>query len=392
MLTFKPIIVFGNKRKDGTWAVYVRVTFKGVSRRVSTPLACTSADLTRSGRIKSGEVLDRADEIVRQLRKAAGTIAPFDLEGMDVDGILSRIRSRLAGDGFVLDFFAWADVFIQTKTPMTQDVYRTALNAFSRYLGKRSVDINGISRAMVVGFVESLDGELKASRYVSHLGHIYRKAKERYNDEDSGAIVIPRDPFGSARVRIVHIPQGQPALPVHVIQKMINAKPEKEGERFALDVFLLSFILMGVNLADLWEARPFSDDVWTFKRKKVWSRSGMIVKAKIWPEALPFIERLRGSGEWWLNGLRCCVGKRECCGKINRHLRGWCEAEGLEPFTMYAARHSWATLARSLGADKSVVDDALGHRGDYKIADIYAEKAWGLCWDACRRVLDLFVW
>lgn len=227
MLTFKPIIVFGNKRKDGTWAVYVRVTFKGVSRRVSTPLVCTSADLTRSGRIKSGEVLDRADEIVRQMRKAAGTIAPFDLEGMDVDGILSRIRSRLAGDGFVLDFFAWADVFIQTKTPMTQDVYRTALNAFSRYLGKRSVDINGISRAMVVGFVESLDGELKASRYVSHLGHIYRKAKERYNDEDSGAIVIPRDPFGSARVRIVHIPQGQPALPVPVIQKMINAKPEK---------------------------------------------------------------------------------------------------------------------------------------------------------------------
>ena len=149
MLTFKPIIVFGNKRKDGTWAVYVRVTFKGVSRRVSTPLVCTSADLTRSGRIKSGEVLDRADEIVRQMRKAAGTIAPFDLEGMDVDGILSRIRSRLAGDGFVLDFFAWADVFIQTKTPMTQDVYRTALNAFSRYLGKRSVDINGISRAML---------------------------------------------------------------------------------------------------------------------------------------------------------------------------------------------------------------------------------------------------
>ena len=30
VVTFKPVIIQGNRRKDGTWTVYIRVTFKGV--------------------------------------------------------------------------------------------------------------------------------------------------------------------------------------------------------------------------------------------------------------------------------------------------------------------------------------------------------------------------
>lgn len=135
MITFKPIIIFGNRRKDGTWAVYIRVTFKGASRRVATPLVCTSADLTRSGRIKAGAVLDRAEEIVRPMRGAVAGLSPFDLGGMDVDGVLGVIRSRLQRDSFSLDFFAWADAYITNKTEGTRYVYDVALNAFARFLG-----------------------------------------------------------------------------------------------------------------------------------------------------------------------------------------------------------------------------------------------------------------
>ena len=35
IVTFKPIVI--NKRKDGTWPVKIRVTFKGVSRRLPPP-------------------------------------------------------------------------------------------------------------------------------------------------------------------------------------------------------------------------------------------------------------------------------------------------------------------------------------------------------------------
>lgn len=392
MITFKPIIIFGNRRKDGTWAVYIRVTFKGATRRVATPLVCTSADLTRSGRIKAGAVLDQAEEIVRPMRKAVAGLSPFDLGGMDVDGVLGVIRSRLQRDSFSLDFFTWADAYITNKTEATRYVYDVALNAFARFLGGRHMDINTITKGTLLDFSEWVGKPNTARRHLALLSHLFGAAKERYNDEDEGVLLIPRSPFGGVRIKPEGVPKGQPALPVGTIQKMIDARPEHPKQRFALDVFLLSFCLMGVNLADLWKALPVAGDLWTFQRSKVQSRTGMIVKAKIWPEVLPYLGRLQGEGEWWLNTLHRYDTRKQCGRVIYMQLHRWCEAEGLEPFSLGAARHTWATLARSLGTDKSVVDDALGHKGSFVLADIYAEKAWNLCWDACRKVLDLFHW
>ena len=77
---------------------------------------------------------------------------------------------------------------------------------------------------------------------------------------------------------------------------------------------------------------------------------------------------------------------------INMALRRWAEREGIKPFTFYAARHTWATLARSAGVEKATVDEALAHIGDYRIADIYAERNWSLAWAANDKVMALFRW
>ena len=42
--------------------------------------------------------------------------------------------------------------------------------------------------------------------------------------------------------------------------------------------------------------------------------------------------------------------------------------------------------------DKATIDDALGHKGSFQIADIYAEKAWDLIQEANEKVLALFEW
>lgn len=50
----------------------------------------------------------------------------------------------------------------------------------------------------------------------------------------------------------------------------------------------------------------------------------------------------------------------------NAALKRWAEREGVEPFTFYAARHTWASLARRAGVEKATIDDALGHRGGFR--------------------------
>ena len=78
---------------------------------------------------------------------------------------------------------------------------------------------------------------------------------------------------------------------------------------------------------------------------------------------------------------------------VNRGLHKWAQQEGIEAFTLYAARHSWASIARSaaVGVDKATVDDCLNHV-TMAVADIYIDKDYSVFDAANRKVLDLFTW
>ena len=416
MITYKPIVIQGGRRKDGTWPVKIRVTFKGVSRRLPTTLVCSDSDLTRSGRIKNANTIQKANELIDRMRAATSDLSPFTLESWDVDKVVEHIRTALTSQSFRLDFIGWGRDFILSKEPGTRAMYTTALNAFARFLEKDSIDINDITRSMLMEFQEWADAQGRvfynyhtgqyqttgkptaaggnAGRWVGRLAHIFQAAKERYNDEDAGRILIPRSPFDSVpRRRVLH--QGQKALPVEAMQRVIDARPEAPQERIALAAFVLSFATMGANLADLYDALPPKGRKWRYNRRKTagrrQDRAEVIVALEGALEA--FVAVLQSfPGEGWLPGLRLWGSSRIANTQVNKYLRQWCEREQLEPFTFYAARHTWATLARRQGVEKATVDEALGHIGDYKVADIYAERNWALAWEANRKVLALFRW
>ena len=230
MITFKAIVIPGNRRKDGTFPVVIRVTFKGKSRRLATTLVCRSGDLTRTHRIKDATILNKADALIGRMRDAVKDISPFDLEDRDVDWVVGRIKDSMSGEDFRLDFFAWADKYVMTKSETTRSAYTSALNAFSRFLGRREIDINAITRPMLLEFVEMVDNEPRmhydqktgqtipssvpkrnkgaSSRHIAKLEHIFNAARDRYNDEDAERIYIPKQPF--AKIPKVHpIPEGE---------------------------------------------------------------------------------------------------------------------------------------------------------------------------------------
>ena len=415
MITFKAIVIPGNRRKDGTYPVVIRVTFKGKSRRLATNLVCRAGDLTRTHRIKDATILNRADALIGRMRDAVKDISPFDLEDRDVDWVVGRIRDSLSGEDFRLDFFAWADRYVLGKAETTRSAYTSALNAFSRYLGRREIDINAISRQMLLEFMEMVDNEPRmhydrmtgktipssvpkrnkgaSSRHISKLEHIFNAARDRYNDEDEDLIYIPKQPF--AKIPKVHpIPEGERNLGADLMQRIISWQTDNRVMRTALDAFILSFGTMGANIADLYFAKPFTGQ-WVYNRQKTRERRAdrALMKVTIQPELSAVIERLKGEGGWWLNELhRFASTKDFCTARVNRCLKQWCEENGVEPFTFYAARHTFASLARLQGVDKSTLADCLGHIGDYKTTDIYAEKAWDLIQEANRKVIELFRW
>ena len=415
MITFKAI-PSRYKRRDGLRAVSIRVTYDGRVRWLPTTIMCAAADLTRGGNIKSPDIIAKCNELTDRLRREAASLTPYDLEGRDVDWVMKTLTERMRAQDFRLDFFRWADTFLQSKTSGNRAKYETALNAFARFLGRREIDINEITHAMLVQFADAADSGCKLAysrrkgiiqtdkprtgkispHYLAHLSHIYDGAKDRYNDEDGGAVVIPRSPFRKLDMTPPKPTTGQKPLDVEVIQAMIDT-PLGHPCRAALDVFLVSLLLMGANAADLWDAPPQKGQKWVYFRTKTRNRRAdhSRIECAIMPQLRPILGRLGAgtSASVWLPIFHAMGSTASIAGQtVNRRLRQWADGCDKKPFTLYAARHSFATLARRCGVEKATVEDALGHVGEFKMADIYAERDWSLAEDALRKVAALFRW
>lgn len=415
MITFKAIIIPGNRRKDGTYPVNIRVTFKGKTRRLATTLVCTTNDLTRTLKIKNATILNKSDALIATMRDAVKDLSPFDLETRDVDWVVRHIKDSLTKEEFHLDFFEWSDIYIKGKSESTRRAYTCALNTLERFLGRRSLDINDISRSLLLEFMSMVDDEpwmhwdIKnqkviptkvekipkgaSTRHLAKLEHLFNAAKDKYNDEDSGRILIPRSPF-SKITKVYPVSNGQSNLGQELMQRIISTQVDNDVMRTALDMFIVSFGLMGANMADLYYAKPVQEE-WVYNRQKTSSRRADRAEMRVAiPEQLkPYLERLKGKGGWWLNRLHEFASSKDfATARVNRCLKKWCEDNEVEEFTFYAARHTWASIARKQGVDKSTIDDCLGHKGQFQVADIYAEKAWDLIQEANRKVLELFTW
>ena len=416
LITFKPVIYPQGKRADGTWPVYIRVYFDGKIRRIPTTLVARQGDVTRSGALKSQVINEKANDLIKRLRGTIAHFTVFELEDHGIDWIVEKMRSALMTEKFHLDFFEFGDEWIQKKKPSTRRSYITALSALERHLGRRTLDVNDITKAMLLQFVETIENEPKmhfsyktgkitkgktrkvkgaSSRHLMKLEAIYQAAKYQYNDEDSGIILIPRSPFSTIE-RIYPVSKGQSSVGAEVMQRMISAQVRTKMEREALDLFVVSFALMGVNLADLYFATPPQGGVWKYNRMKTRDRraDGAPMQVAVPEEIAPFIARLQDGPEgWWLPSLHRISAKKDVCtAKINAGLSKWCKRENIPEFTLNAARHTWATLAQGWGVDKAMVAESLIHKGDYKITDIYLEKNWDLLAKANRVVLSHFQW
>lgn len=393
MVTFKPIIVTSNRHNDGCFPVKIRITYKGKSRRIPTSLVCHSYDLTRTLKIKSPDIIAKGNELCDKMRAALVDVSPFLLAEWDVDQVVRHIKQNIDGETFALDFFAFAEQFCKGKTKQTAYNYKITLSSFAKYLHADSFDINAITRGIVQDYINKADNKT-ISMYIVRLRTIHEAAKLKYNDEDTGDIRIPRSPFKGLEIPR-YFPEGQKSLGVELMQRIISYKADDPQVRFALDAFIVSFGTMGCNLADMYDLLKPAGGYISYNRKKTKDRRAdhAEMRVKVQPCLTPFVARLSGRGNHWLMRLRRYKTVASLDHVLRLALRKFCESEKIPVFTFYAARHSFATIARkNCAIEKATIDDCLCHVGDHRLADIYAEKAWELMDAANEKVLALFVW
>ena len=405
------------QRADGSQQVQIKITHNRKSKYITTSIYVFRNDLTRDGkRIRNTLMVANVNERLQAYRDAFLKIK-FP-EFLSINQVVDAINAELSPEDsktFRLDVFEFAETLYPGMEIKTVEGYRTALNAVKRFIGCDRLDINDITKAWALRFRSFLENEppvtagkgtkykqkSRGSRAVSYymgcLRHIHNMARLYFNDDDTGTIVIPRQPFSGNIIPSMPLTEHRD-LSISQIRSIAESQP-KPGSRaeLARDVFMLSFALAGTNTIDLYKLKSSDVDgnLVTYKRSKTMNkrRDHAIITLKVLPEAVEIIEKYRGNNGYLLNFVDRYSNGHEfnrACNKGLKYIAELANIEGIDLQTGHA-RHSWATIARNVcRIDFDTVNAGLNHahQGSDRIADIYIARDYTAIWRAQEKVME----
>lgn len=405
-------ITLGNKRTDHTRLVQIRIIHNRLVRRIGTTIYVTPAQLTKSLKIKDHRIIDACDDILRRCRKILFEIRDIS-QSMDADTLTEYVKDRLEhGDKWRLDFIQYGYLKSTEMTKGTGGITVSALNALKRFVKSDHLDISQITAKFLLSFERFLKdepsqrgsnrnfgqencskGNRAVSLYTGRIRALFNQAKSEFNDEDLGIIRIPGNPFSKYKIKSEYITRKR-ALTVEEIQKIIDFEPSSKRAELAKDCFIISFCLIGMNAVDLYLcSKPKGNELIYFRQKTASRREDRAEMHVLIPEQIiPLLKKYAGR-EMMFSFSNAYSTAHNFSRALNVGMKRIGSEIGVDNLTFYAARHSWATIARSslCGVDKTTVHEALNHVDEkMKVTDIYIKKDWTMIWEANRKVLSLF--
>ena len=403
MLTIKAEIKRSELKVDGTYNVKIRFTLDRKVKRLSTNLFVTQQDLTKSLKFKEDTSIKREiDRLVLYYREQCLKLQ-LDQNHYSLDEIIEFLNGEQEKQQ-TIDFIKFSREWIASATIKGAPNYTTAINALVRFVGKEELDINLITLEFLEQFKAFLIGERDArtkklmqqgkrvtsnrtlSLYLVSIKKLFCEAKRKFNKKDKNLILIPNSPFEDFKIPKQEATRKR-AIPADIIKKVwkLPYKDMKKGYKstcrynLAKDCFILSFCLMGINSADLYNATEMRGNTIIYNRTKTKARrlDGAKMMVDIPKIVQPLIDKYKDSTGKRLFNFYQYYGDEKTFNKaINSGLKEIGSILEVDDLEYYAARHSWATIAlNKVGIDKYIVHAALNHIDDsMKVTDIYIER------------------
>ena len=388
MLTIKAMVKKDGIRVDRNYNVKLSFTYKRKVKRLSTSLFVSADDLTKSLTFKEGtDIKRKIDKLVESYRNKCDQLQ-VDANNYTLDEIMEMLNADEKRKKPV-DFIQFCQWWITNTTIKGKKNYQSAVNAFITYLGTNHIEASKLTSSLLNGFMDYLkrQSELRAkeltkagkrvptnrsvSLYLGSLRHLFNEAKKKYNDPDRNIIRITNSPF-----EYVVVPKQQATRKRAISPEQIRNiwqypyERKKDGTlkqdsvvNLAKDCFILSFCLIGMNSADLFNCTELNDDTITYYRTKTTARR--LDKAKmvvtIPPFLKPLFEKYRDkTGQRVFKFHQLYNTDKNFNRAINIGLKTIGDKLSLIDLEYYAARHSWATIAlNKVGINKYVVHEAL---------------------------------
>lgn len=368
MLTIKAEIKRSELKVDGTYNVKIRFTLDRKVKRLSTNLFVTQQDLTKSLKFKEDTSIKReVDRLVLYYREQCLKLQ-LDQNHYSLDEIIEFLNGEQEKQQ-TIDFIKFSREWIASATIKGAPNYTTAINALVRFIGKEELDINLITLDFLEQFKAFLIGERDArtkklmqqgkrvtsnrtlSLYLVSIKKLFNEAKRKFNKKDKNLILIPNSPFEDFKIPKQEATRKR-AIPADIIKKVwkLPYKDMKKGYKstcrynLARDCFILSFCLMGINSADLYNATEMRGNTIIYNRTKTKARrlDGAKMMVDIPKIVQPLIDKYKDSTGKRLFNFYQYYGDEKTFNKaINSGLKEIGSILEVDDLEYYAARHKW---------------------------------------------------
>jgi len=412
MATIKEVVLKHHKKEDGTYNIKYRLTHKRKITYINTNYFACEKQLKNDFSIKDKFLLSIISTEIAQFRVRLIELDRF-LMHLDVRELANRLTHT--EENLVIDIIAFGrqhvNELLEQGRKGTAHPILTVINSLCDYFVNQKVDIERINSIMLPSYERYLRKERTFQRknqfgkdvdYVSKglsdsglhnhmrdLRTLFNAARDRFNDEDRGLIRIKHYPFKKHKVIEAPI-TAKRALSIKQIN-LIREYKTAPGSRaeLAKEIFLLSFYLCGMNAKDIYNLTQTAivKDRLNYNRAKTKTRrkDSAFISIKLIPEAYSLLFKYIG---------RLRLRYSESCNfnkALNKGLKEIGEGLGISSLTMYAARHSFGSIARNeCRFSKDDVAFALNHIDhNTKTTDIYIKPDWQIIDDVQLKVVSL---
>lgn len=326
-----------------------------------------SATVTEGQRHRSVEILDIRGQMRRDIERlcAIGRRLEAERLAFTADDIVAEYR-RDAAEHTLNSFTSAIITRLKEKgKTRTSETYRAALNSFGKFRGGRDIMLDHITPELMEAYEAWLGRRGAVPNTTSFYARILRAIYNRAVDQ---GIITDRRPFRHVYTGTDHTVKR--ALPISAIRRIkaldLTDTPILDHAR---DIFLMSFYLRGMSLIDMAFLRK-TDVIGRrvcYRRRKTgrlltigWTPEMQAVIDKYPPNPTPYLLPIIRAQH-----KNTYTAYRNAGYNINRALKQIALMAGIKiTLTLYVARHSWASAAKTKGIPVSVISEGMGHNSE----------------------------
>lgn len=391
---FRPSTVVG---KEGT--IFYQIITNRMVRQLTSPYrifpyewseAKSAIKVAAGGR---GEILRSMQERINAEVDTLMQIAlNWEINGIPFspDDILAAYHNKQSGDYSFLKFMCGVVARLrQLGKFRTSETYTAAMHSFKRFLNGNDVMLDDIDSDLIESYEAYLSAEGISLNTISFYMRILRAV---YNRAVEKAIVDQKHPFRHVYTGIEKTIKR--AVPLKIIKKIKKMEMVNNPlMSFARDMFLFSFYTRGMAFIDMAYLRKkdLQNGILVYRRRKTgqqlcikWERCMQEIVDRYAkddaPYMLPLIRTSQNEWQQYKNSMSI----------INKRLKYISKTIKLNsPLSMYVARHSWASIARSNNIPISIISEGMGHDSEATTQIYLASLDNAVVDNANRKIINL---